>query len=347
MARVLGYGCMSVLYVTHQRFADHDTGPCHPERPSRLIAVDEGIDRAGLREAVVPVTAVPAPDEVLEGVHPTSHRLAISNFSMTGGGYIDGDTHVGIHSWEAARLAAGAGIETIRRLELGEGSVGFCAIRPPGHHALSQQAMGFCLMNNVAVAAAHLADRGERVLVVDYDAHHGNGTQDIFWNDPRVFYVSLHEWPLFPGTGHLSEIGGEDARLTTMNFPLPAGATGDVYRRAIDDVIGPAVTEWDPTWLLLSAGFDGHRRDPITDLGLTSGDFADITRVLAELVPAGRLVIFLEGGYDLEALSLSTGSMLSALVDDGAYRPEHPTSGGPGEVVSNAVLKNWAESADG
>ncbi len=336
-----------MLYVTHPRFADHDTGYGHPERPARLRAVDEGIDRAGLREALIPVASVPAPDEALEAVHPEAYRTALANFAVTGGGYIDGDTHLGIHSWEAASLAAGAGVEAIRRLDAGEASAAFCAVRPPGHHALSARAMGFCLLNNVAVAAAHLADRGERVVIVDYDAHHGNGTQDIFWSDPRVFYVSLHEWPLYPGTGRLADLGAGEGRLSTMNFPLPAGATGDVYRHAVLEVILPVVSAWRPTWLILSAGFDGHRRDPITDLGLSSADYADISRLLAYLVPSGRRLVFLEGGYDLEALSLCTGAVLSSLVDDGAYRPEEATDGGPGLGVSNAVLKNWTDSADG
>lgn len=338
---------MSVLYVTHPRFADHDTGFGHPERPERLAAVDAGLDRAGLREAVIPVAATPAPEAALNGVHPTSYRTALANFSMTGGGYIDGDTHLGIHSWEAALLAAGAGIEAVGRLDAGEAPVAFCAVRPPGHHALANRAMGFCLLNNVAVAASHLADRGERVVIVDYDAHHGNGTQDIFWRDPRVFYVSLHEWPLYPGTGRLTDLGEGDGWRSTLNVPLPAGSSGDAYRRAVNEVIGPILSAWEPTWMILSAGFDGHRRDPITDLGLTSADFADITVDLVQLVDPGRRLIFLEGGYDLEALSTSVGSVMSALVDDGAYRPERSSEGDRGRDVSDAVLKNWAVSADG
>jgi acetoin utilization deacetylase AcuC-like enzyme len=338
---------MSVLYATHPRFADHDTGYGHPERPARLVAVERGIEAAGLREALVRVDPVPASDADLALVHPDAYRDALANFAASGGGYLDGDTHLGPSSWEAAQLAAGAGVETIRRLEAGEGDVGFCAVRPPGHHALPAKAMGFCLLNNVAVAAAHLAHRGERVVVVDYDAHHGNGTQDIFWDDPRVFYVSLHEWPLYPGTGRLTDLGAGPGRGTTLNFPLPAGATGDVYRHAVDEVLLPVVSAWEPTWLIVSAGFDGHRRDPLTDLHLTSADFADLTVALTALVPAGRRLLFLEGGYDLEALSTSTGAVLSALVDDGRYRPEEATSGGPGAGVSAAVLKNWVASADG
>jgi acetoin utilization deacetylase AcuC-like enzyme len=337
---------MSVLYATHPRFCDHDTGPGHPERPARLRAVDDGIDAAGLREAVLAVVPVAAGCDDIARVHPEAYQRALAEFCAAGGGYLDGDTHAGSESWEAARLAAGAGLEVIRRLDAGHGDVGFCALRPPGHHALASRAMGFCLLNNVAVAAAGLADRGERVAIIDYDAHHGNGTQDSFWNDPRVFYVSMHQWPMYPGTGRVDEVGAGDGRGTTLNLPFPAGTTGDVYRRSVDDVVLPVLERWGPTWLLISAGFDGHRHDPLCGLGLTSGDYADLTRGLVELVPAGRRLLFLEGGYDLRALTTSTGAVLSALIDDGAYRPEAPSGGGPGDEVSVAALKVQGALAD-
>ena len=337
---------MPVLYATHERFLDHDSGTGHPERPARLQAVERGIDAAGLRDALVPVVPVAASAADIARIHPVAYTKALSEFCGAGGGYLDGDTHAGVHSWEAASLAAGAGLELIRRLDVGEGSVGFCAVRPPGHHALASRAMGFCLLNNVAVAAAALADRGERVAIVDYDAHHGNGTQDLFWSDPRVFYASMHEWPNYPGTGRIDDVGVGDAVGSTLNLPFPARTTGDVYRAGLDDVLLPALEKWGPTWLLISAGFDGHHRDPLTDLGLTAGDYADLTVVLSALVPAGRRLLFLEGGYDLEALSHCTGSVLSALVDDGAYRPEATSSGGPGAEVNVAALKIRASLAD-
>lgn len=326
-----------VLYATHARFLDHDTGYGHPERPARLGAVEAGIDAAGLRDALTPVEPVPAADEILDLVHPATYRRAIETFCVTGGGYLDGDTHVGPSSWEAARLAAGAGLEVVRRLEAGEGEVGFCAVRPPGHHATADRAMGFCLINNVAVVAASLAARGERVVIIDYDAHHGNGTQDIFWRDPNVFYVSMHEWPMFPGTGRIDDVGVADGLGTTLNLTLPSQATGDVCMRAFEEVVLPTITAWGPTWLLVSAGFDGHRADPLTGLGLSAGDFADLTRLILPLVPAGRRLLLLEGGYDLDALSDSVGAVLSAIVDDGAFRPEAPTSGGPGRDVTEAA----------
>jgi acetoin utilization deacetylase AcuC-like enzyme len=189
--------------------------------------------------------------------------------------------------------------------------------------------MGFCLLNNVAVTAAALADQGERVMILDYDAHHGNGTQDVFYNDPRVLFISLHQSPLYPGTGPLHERGSGDAVGTTVNIPMPPGATGEHYRAAWDEVIAPVAEAFAPTWLLISAGFDGHRADPITELGLSSADIADLTADALAIVGAGRRMVFLEGGYDLDAIASSTQSVMSALVGERVHL-ETPTSGGPG-----------------
>jgi acetoin utilization deacetylase AcuC-like enzyme len=269
-------------------------------------------------------------------VHPPEHLDRLEGFCLAGGGHLDADTCAGAESWDVALLAAGAGVDVVDRLAAGEADAAFCAVRPPGHHATADTAMGFCLLNNVAVAAAHLADQGERVLVVDYDAHHGNGTQDIFWTDPRVTYVSFHQYPLYPGTGALGEVGAGEGEGSTLNFPLPAGATGDVYRAGIEAVVAPMVDEWQPTWLLVSAGFDAHRRDPITGLGLSAGDYADITTDLLAFAPPGRRVLFLEGGYDLQALGDCAAAAVGALV--GAdVRPEPPTAHGPGHEVVGAA----------
>jgi len=197
--------------------------------------------------------------------------------------------------------------------------------------------MGFCLLNNVSVAAAALTERGERVAILDYDAHHGNGTQDIFWSDPRVLYVSLHEWPLYPGTGRLDDVGAGAGEGFTCNLPLPAGATGDVYARAFDEVIVPCVERFDPGWLLISAGYDAHRADPLTGLGLSSGDYAALAARSAELVPTGRVVMFLEGGYDLAALRDSVAASLPPLLGEPADPTEPATSGGPGADVVAAA----------
>ncbi|MGZ4718747.1 MAG: histone deacetylase family protein [Acidimicrobiales bacterium] len=334
---------MTVLFTTHAQFLDHDTGAGHPERASRLAAVASGITAADVGDALVRFAPRPATTSEIALAHPGAFLDRLADFVNGGGGHLDPDTVAVPASYAAALLAAGAGLESVRRLDAGEGDAAFCAVRPPGHHATPTRSMGFCLINNVAVTARALAARGERVLIVDYDAHHGNGTQDVFYDDPRVTYVSFHEWPLYPGTGALDETGGHEARGTTINVPLPAGATGDVYLRGIDDLVDPFVESWRPTWVLVSAGFDAHRRDPLTGLALTAGDFADLTGALTGLVPAGRQILFLEGGYDLEGLAASAGAVLARLCGED-YRPEAPTSGGPGLHIVEAVQRRRHEA---
>jgi acetoin utilization deacetylase AcuC-like enzyme len=336
---------VAVLFATHPRYLDHVAGRSHPERPARLEAVLMGARCHELAEALVPLEPRPATRDELERVHPAAFLDAMDRFCQGGGGRIDADTGATTASWDAAVLAAGAGLSAVEALDRGEAEAAFCAVRPPGHHASASRAMGFCLINNVAVTAAHLAERGERVAIVDYDAHHGNGTQDVFYDDPRVFYVSIHEYPLYPGTGALTETGRGAGAWHTLNLPVPEGTTGDVYLRALEDLVEPAIRHFDPTWLLLSAGFDAHRRDPITGLGLSSGDFATLTARLAALVPAGRVVAFLEGGYDLQALADSTAAAVGALA--GAdVRPEAATNGGPGAAVVAAANQLWAPVLD-
>lgn len=287
-------------------------------------------------EALVEIAARAASREELEALHPAPYLDALERFCAAGGGNIDADTGAVPASWTAAVLAAGAGPEAITRLDRGEGTAAFCAVRPPGHHAGPRRAMGFCLLNNVAVTAAILADRGERVAILDWDAHHGNGTEAAFYDDPRVLYASLHEHPLYPGTGRLRDTGGAGAEGTTVNLPLPSGATGDVALAALDEVVLPAIERFEATWLLISAGFDGHRADPLTGLAFSSGDFADLTTRAMSVVPPGRRIAFLEGGYDLEALADSAGACLAALAGED-HRPERATGGGPGHhVVADA-----------
>jgi acetoin utilization deacetylase AcuC-like enzyme len=331
---------LTVLLSTDPAFARHDAGPGHPERPTRLDAVLAGASDAGLGEALVPVEPRPARREELLRVHDEALLARIEELCRRGGGEIDPDTVVCGASWSAAVLAAGSVLDVTERLRRGEGQAAFCAVRPPGHHATPSRSMGFCLVNNVAVAAAALADAGERVLVVDWDVHHGNGTQDAFWDDGRVLFVSLHQHPLYPGTGRLSEVGEGRGHGTTINVPLPPGATGDVYAAALDEVVLPVAEVFAPTWLLVSAGFDAHRADPLAGISLSSADFGAMTRTLIRLVPAARTVCVLEGGYDLRALRDSTAAVVAAL---GGHHldPEPPTSGGPGrDVVRAAVLRH-------
>jgi acetoin utilization deacetylase AcuC-like enzyme len=308
----------------------HDGGRYHPEQPARVTAVMAGIDDLRLGDELVSVPATPAPAEALARVHSATHLEQLANFCGRGGGQLDPDTFAGPDSWDAARLAAGAGLSAVRELQgRGEG-VAFVAARPPGHHAGRDEAMGFCLLNNVAVTAAALTAGGDRVLIVDWDVHHGNGTQSIFWDDPQVLYVSTHQWPLFPGTGRAVEVGGPEALGLTVNVPLPVGATGDVVRLALQHTAGPAIEAFAPDWVLVSCGFDAHRADPLGALSLTDGDFGALATLVQAYTPAaGRLVFFLEGGYDFGALRASVSATLGAVLGDAGH-PEATTTGGPG-----------------
>ncbi len=321
----------------HPACDHHDPGRGHPERPARLDAVRAGLEAAFRSEYATAVEPRPATRAEMYRVHDPGAVDALEAFCRAGGGAIDADTAASARSWDAAVAAAGAAVDAIERLRKGEADAAFVAVRPPGHHATPERSMGFCLLNNVAIAAAALADAGERVLIVDFDAHHGNGTQDTFYQDGRVVYVSFHQWPLYPGTGRVDEIGSGDGLGATVNLPFPPGSTGDVYLSAIDEVVLPVAERHDPTWLILSAGFDGHRADPLTDLGLSAGDFGAMTARLCGLVPAGRRLAVLEGGYDLSALADSTDACVAALAGERQH-PEAQTGGGPGrQVVARAV----------
>ena len=333
-------GDVSVLFSTHAAYLEHLAGPRHPERPERLQAVLSGIRRHASADALIPLEPIAAARTDLERVHPKAYLDRIEHICDAGGGRLDPDTYASPGTWRAAALAAGAGLTAAEALRRGEGDAAFCAVRPPGHHANQTESMGFCLISNVAVLAASLADQGERVLILDYDAHHGNGTQDVFYHDPRVLFVSLHQWPLYPGTGRHSEVGAGTAEGFTMNVPLPPGTTGDVYLRAFDELISPRVDAFQPTWLLISAGFDAHRFDPITELGLTSGDYIALTKRALEWVPAGRRIVMLEGGYDLRALVDSANATVDRLVGVESHR-EAPSEGGPGADIVDQTRLVW------
>ncbi|HTV10317.1 MAG TPA: histone deacetylase [Acidimicrobiales bacterium] len=309
---------------------EHHTGFGHPERPSRVTAALAGLREARLDDALVHLPPRRATYAELELVHSPHYLRELEDFCHGGGGHLDPDTVASSGSFTTALLAVGGALQALEALEASRDGVAFVAHRPPGHHATSDQAMGFCLVNTVAVAAARLAGRGERVLVLDWDVHHGNGTQAIFWDDPRVLYISTHQSPLYPGTGSADARGGTGAEGLTVNIPLPPGATGDVLLAAFDQIIKPAVAQFAPTWVLISSGFDGHRADPLAELALSAGDYAAMAAQARELVSApGRVLVVMEGGYDLGAVTMSAGAVMASLLEQD-YRPEPPTSGGPG-----------------
>jgi acetoin utilization deacetylase AcuC-like enzyme len=286
---------------------------------------------------MVPVAPRPATRTELARVHDVRYLDALAQLCAAGGGELDPDTPTAVGSYDTAILTAGLGLEAVAVLRRGEAAAAFVAGRPPGHHAQRDRGMGFCLVNNVAVTAAALVAAGERVAIVDWDVHHGNGTQALFWDEPAVLFASMHEWPAYPGTGRAAEVGGGGARGGIVNVPLPERATGDVALAAVDEIIGPAVDAFAPDWVLVSAGFDAHRADPLAGLEWTSGDYSHLTARVLDAAPAGRVIAFLEGGYDLDALARSAAATIAMLAGQ-VLQPERPSSGGPGrDAVADAA----------
>jgi acetoin utilization deacetylase AcuC-like enzyme len=302
-------------------FREHDSGKGHPERPERLDAVRRGIREAGLEERVQVLAPRRATREELLRVHAADH---VARVESTSGSTLrfDPDTQAGPRSCEAALLAAGGVADAVDRVLGGGLDRAFCLARPPGHHAESSRAMGFCLFNNVAVGAARALAKGlERVLVIDFDVHHGNGTQEIFYRDPRVLYISTHAFPFYPGTGGIDEVGAGAGRGFTVNLPLRHGC-GDVeYAHVYRDIVGPIGRAFDPQLVLVSAGFDPHAADPLAGMTVTEAGFAEVARVCLTTAAgsaAGRSVFVLEGGYDLAALAASSAAVLRVMLDGGA-----------------------------
>ena len=330
---------MALLFLTDERFLEQVAGKKHPESPARLEAVWKGLDNLFLGDDLVRIEPRIATETELLRCHPIEHIKALEALDANGGGRMDPDTRISKGSWDAARLAAGSGLAAVEALIQTQAETAFCAIRPPGHHATSNRSMGFCLINNIAITAASLIAKGEKVAVIDIDAHHGNGTQEIFYSDPRVLMISIHQWPLYPGTGSEEEIGELEGKGFTVNVPLPPGATGSTYRSALDKIVVPLVEDFQADWLLVSAGFDAHREDPLTDMGLTSGDFADLTLNLFNLAPKNRCIFFLEGGYNLQALTDSVTASFASIMGINS-RPESATGDGPGVEVVTRVAKS-------
>ncbi len=300
-----------LAFIYHPDVLKHDTGPGHPERRQRLeslVAHLKSTDLWGVMDHRLPEEA---PIDAMAAAHAPAYLASVEHTIMSGGTLLDdGDTHVCRDSWRAARLAAGAAMLAVDLACGREKSHVFSAMRPPGHHAESGRAMGFCLVNSIAVAAryARRTHGIDRVAIVDWDVHHGNGTQEIFWRDPSVLYISLHQYPLWPGTGAASETGEDAGRGTTVNCPLPPGSDERAYEMAFRERVMPALGVFRPELLLISAGFDAHRDDPLANMDLRSESFARFTKLLVECTAQHRkagIVSVLEGGYNLSALSRS------------------------------------------
>lgn len=319
------------IVVDDPRFQGHRGPAGHPERPERLVAVARAVARR--EDEVVRRPPRAASDEELRLAHPPAHLAAVSAAVARAPAQLDADTFVSPDSLDVARLAAGASVDLARAVARGEAPSGFAAVRPPGHHAEADRAMGFCLFNNVAVAARALQreEDAERVLIVDWDVHHGNGTEAMFLEDPSVAYFSTHQHPFYPGSGAATEIGRGAGRGFTLNVPLPAGVGDTGYASVFERLLAPWARRFRPDLILVSAGYDAHWRDPLAGEALSVRGYADLARsvcALADELCAGRVVCALEGGYDLEVLTYAILATLRVLEDRDA-RPEDPFGKAP------------------
>ncbi len=328
--------------LSHPRFFDHSPPGFHPERPRRLEAAELGARRAQTSSRPVAVAVRDATREELERAHDPAWLDRLERTLTMPAGYLDADTYFNASTRAAAWLAAGGACAMVEALRDGAADVAMLLARPPGHHATRHRAMGFCVLNNVAVAAAHALSLGfERVAIVDWDVHHGNGTQDIFYDDPRVLFVSLHESPAYPDTGYVHETGGARAPGMTVNLPLPSGCDGGAYAAAFERVVLPVLREAAPDLVLVSAGYDAHARDPLATMLLERGDYRWMAAQLREVARAsarGRVGVVLEGGYDLSALEESVEDTLLGLLDPAsARRPVDTPQSRSADAVVRAV----------
>jgi acetoin utilization deacetylase AcuC-like enzyme len=307
---------MSTLLISHPACLDHQNPMGHPERPERLRAIEQALE-AERFQSLAREQAPRAADEIVALAHPMEYVEAIRRASPANGLVrLDADTSMSPGSLEAALRAVGGVTLAVDEVMNRKAANAFVAMRPPGHHTETARPMGFCLFNNAAIAVRYAQKRYEieRAAIVDFDVHHGNGSQDIFWADKTVMYCSTHEMPLYPGTGAISERGEHD---TIVNAPLSAGDGGDVFREAFETLILPRLHDFKPDLLIISAGFDAHTRDPLANLNLVEADYAWVTKKLMEIADKsaqGRVVSVLEGGYDLQGLSRSVAAHVAALM---------------------------------
>ena len=306
--------------VYHPAYLDHDMGAGHPESPNRLLAIMQQLERSGTAAQIKRIEPRRAEDEWITEIHSRSYVAALNKHQPASGRVaLDPDTSMSPGSLPAAYLAAGGALAAVDAIMRGEVEHAFCAVRPPGHHAESGRAMGFCLFNNVAIAARYAQKQYGlgRVLIVDWDVHHGNGTQHTFEEDPSILFFSTHQYPHYPGTGGSTEQGTGAGEGFTINVPMQAGDGDDEYHEAFVDVLLPAAETFKPEFVIISAGFDAHRDDPLASMGLTEAGYTDLTGIVAGIAKRhakGRLLSSLEGGYNLTALAGSVDAHIKALV---------------------------------
>ncbi|TGL45306.1 histone deacetylase [Leptospira wolffii] len=306
---------MNLGYAYHETFLKHDTGSFHPESPKRLEAIMNKLASTNYFKNLKAVLPEKLPVELIEPAHNSEHVLRFRSIQGKRGGF-DADTPFSESTFDAALLASGSGVSLAKKLLTGELDSGIALVRPPGHHAETGRAMGFCLLNNIAITAHYLLSQGaERIYILDWDVHHGNGTQEIFYDSDRVFFTSLHQYPFYPGSGSQFETGEGKGKGTTLNFPLPSGSGDSQYLDIFREKITPSLLEFSPDYILISAGFDAHKRDPLGGMNLSTDAFAEFTRIVCNISQESKAKIlsFLEGGYDLEALAESVEAHISVL----------------------------------
>lgn len=308
-------------YLYDRIFLEHDTGWGHPECSERLQAIDAKLKAAPYYRDLVRVDPKQADYKYIELIHDRSYIARVKKEIEGGTEYLDSmDTGVCPRSFEVALFAAGGGLAMCDIIMKGKAAHGFCAVRPPGHHAERDYAAGFCIFNNIAIAARYLQvdHKIRRIAVVDWDVHHGNGTQHSFERDGSIMYTSMHQYPHYPGTGSREEMGVGEGKGATLNLPMRAGSGDEEYREAFRDVIMPALGEFEPEVILISAGYDAHRADPLSSIRLSSEMYYEFTKMLLELArlySKNRVIAFLEGGYDLAALSEGVEQTMRAFVE--------------------------------